>query len=202
MLNFNHLSQHDIQRYLIEKHDATYDIPPELLSKTYREAAVLIPVLRIENSWHVLFIRRSEYEGDKHSGQVAFAGGKREISDTSLQMTSLREAEEEIGIKQDDVSILGRLNKHHTISNFKVTPFIATFNWPCPLVLDEVEVARTFTVPLSWLADDKNYRIEQRHYNNRQKSWPVIYYNKYDNETIWGATARMTLSLIEALKKL
>ena len=54
--------------------------------------------LRIEDAWHILYIRRAHYEGDLHSGQVAFAGGKRDETDDSLLTTALREAEEEVGI--------------------------------------------------------------------------------------------------------
>jgi len=178
----------------------TYDVPPELLSASAREAAVLVPLLRIEEAWHILFIRRTHNEGDRHSGQVAFAGGKRETTDASLLETALREAEEEVGIEPADVEVLGHINHHHTVSEFQVRPYVATLPWPYELTLDRIEVARAFTMPLSWLAEQGNYRTEQRQHPQSLRPWPVVYYDRYDGEMLWGATARMTLSLIAVLR--
>ena len=199
MIDLDQLSTDEISLRLEKQPDPTYDIPPELLQANAREAAVLVPFLRIDQAWHLLYIRRANFAGDRHSGQVAFAGGKREAGDESLESTALREAEEEIGILPRDVNVLGHLTYHHTISEFQVTPFIAEMRWPYPLSLDEVEVARAFTMPLRWLAQKSNYRTEARRHPDSQTSWPVIYYDHYDGELLWGATARMTLSLIDVL---
>ncbi|MFT5658269.1 MAG: 8-oxo-dGTP pyrophosphatase MutT (NUDIX family) [Gammaproteobacteria bacterium] len=201
MIDLDQLTIEDIRQCLKMQPDATYDVPPEMLPSDSREAAVLIPFLRIEESWHILYIRRATSDGDRHSGQVAFAGGKREHEDASLRTTALREAEEEVGIKQGDVEILGRLNHHHTISEFQVTPYVGSTRWPYPLQLDGVEVAHAFTLPLSWLADSSNYRTEQRLFNDSKRPWPVVYYQQYEGEILWGATARITLSLIEVLNQ-
>ena len=199
MSDLDRLSIEEIGRRLQSQPGATYDVPPEMLSGESREAAVLIPFVRIEQAWHILYIRRAQFDGDRHSSQVAFAGGKRELSDQSLKQTALREAEEEIGLLRDDVAVLGRLNHHHTISEFQVTPYVAAVDWPYELTLDEVEVARAFTIPLKWLADKSNYRMEDRLHQHSKRAWPVVYYEYYDGELLWGATARMTLSLIDVL---
>ena len=198
-IDLDRLSIGEISERLKQQPDPTYDVPPELLQANAREAAVLVPFLRIDQAWHLLYIRRAKFEGDRHSGQVAFAGGKREAGDENLESTALREAGEEIGILSRDVNVLGYLNYHLTISEFQVTPFIAEMRWPYPLSLDEVEVARAFTMPLSWLAQKSNYRTEARRHPDSQRSWPVVYYDHYDGELLWGATARMTLSLIDVL---
>jgi 8-oxo-dGTP pyrophosphatase MutT (NUDIX family) len=198
--DLDRLSIEDIRARLHAQNVTTYDVPPEMLSDDAREAAVLVPFLRIEQAWHILFIRRTNFEGDRHSGQVAFAGGKRDDEDESLLATALREAEEEIGIAPDDLELLGHINHHHTISEFQVRPYVAVLPWPYTLKPDEVEVARVFTMPLSWLAEESNYRTEQRHHPQSQRPWPVVYYDLYDGEMLWGATARMTLSLIDVLR--
>jgi len=194
------LSIDEIRARLHAQADTTYDVPPELLSDDAREAAVLVPFLRIEDAWHILYIRRTSFEGDRHSGQVAFAGGKRDEEDQNLLATALREAEEEVGIAGADVEVLGHINHHHTISEFQVRPYVGVIDWPYQLQLDHVEVARAFTMPLAWLAERSNYRTEQRQHPDSQRSWPVVYYDLYDGEMLWGATARMTLSLIDVLK--
>ena len=190
----------EISRRLHAQADTTYDVPPELLSDDAREAAVLVPFLRIDDAWHILFIRRTSFEGDRHSGQVAFAGGKRDDIDDSLLATALREAEEEVGLKARDVEVLGYINHHHTISEFQVRPYVAAIPWPYELNPDGVEVARIFTIPLQWLADESNYRTEHRQHPESQRPWPVVYYDRFDGELLWGATARMTLSLLDVLR--
>ncbi len=194
------LSIDEIRARLHAQNGTTYDVPPELLSGDAREAAVLVPFVRIQDAWHILYIRRAQYEGDRHSGQVAFAGGKRDAEDDSLLDTALREAEEEIGLVADDVEVLGHINHHHTISEFQVRPYVGVVPWPYELILDEIEVARAFTMPLSWLAERDNYRTESRRHPRSDRPWPVVYFEQYDGELLWGATARMTLSLIEVLR--
>jgi len=200
MPDWNQLSIDDIRTRLQAQSETTYDVPPELLTGNAREAAVLVPFVRVEDAWHILYIRRTQFEGDRHSGQVAFAGGKRDPQDVDLAATALREAEEEIGIPASDINLLGSISHHHTISEFQVTPFIAEVPWPYPLTLDRIEVARAFTLPLSWLAETSNYRTEQRLHPDSSRPWPVVYYDTFDGELLWGATARMTLSLIDILK--
>ena len=194
------LSAEDIRRRLHAQGGTTYDVPPEMLSDSAREAAVMVPFLRIEASWHILYIRRAHYEGDRHSGQVAFAGGKRDHGDESLLATALREAEEEVGIAADDIDVLGHINHHHTVSEFQVRPYIGVMPWPYELRLDDIEVARAFTIPLNWLAQESNFRTEERLHPESERPWPVVYYDLYDGEMLWGATARMTLSLIDVLR--
>ena len=201
MPDLDRLSVEEIQQRLHAQNDTTYDVPPELLADKHRQAAVLIPFVRVEDSWHILYIRRTQFKGDRHSGQVAFAGGKRDPQDPDLVTTALREVEEEIGVSASDINLLGHINQHHTISEFQVTPYVAEMQWPYPLQLDEVEVARAFTLPLRWLADNSNYRMEQRKHPDSSRPWPVVYYDYYDGELLWGATARMTLSLIEVLRE-
>ena len=205
---FNDLSATDIQQRLNKQIPASYDVPSTSngnqlagqIKIKQRKAAVLIPFLRMEDSWHILFIRRSIIENDMHSGQVAFAGGKHEKSDTSLIATALRETHEEIGIHPDDVDVLGRLNPHFTISSFEVTPIVATVSWPYDLTLQASEVSHAFTLPLEWLADENNHEVRYRQIADMQEPVPVLYFKEYEGELLWGATARMTLSLIKTLQ--
>ncbi|MCP4010213.1 MAG: CoA pyrophosphatase, partial [Proteobacteria bacterium] len=164
-----------------------------------RQAGVLIPFIRKDNQWHILYIRRAILEGDHHSGQVAFAGGKHEEQDADLQATALREAHEEIGIQPHHVNVLGELNHHYSITRFKITPVVGYLAWPYPVQVDQSEVAKVFSIPLLWLADPGSHRIEHRQLGS--ESVPVVYFNEYDHELLWGATARMTLSLIACLGK-
>ena len=57
-------------------------------------AAVLLPLYQHQGAWQLLFIRRAQHDNDRHSGQVAFPGGRHEADDAHAVETALREAEE------------------------------------------------------------------------------------------------------------
>ena len=198
MSDLNLLTLQQIQQCLTQNSGVTHDLPEYWAEIECQQAAVLIPFVKIKQQWHLLFIRRASHHNDQHSGQVAFAGGKFETFDNNLQMTALREAQEEIGVTPQDVTILGTLNYHHSISQFQITPVVAHIPWPYELRPDNQEVARIFTIPLSWLADPDHYKIKQ-HQHEQETAFPVVYFDEYDGELLWGATARMTLSLISLL---
>ena len=73
------------------------------------KAAVLIALTDEENP-EVIYTLRSN-KVSSHQGEVSFPGGMQEESDTSLIITALRESEEEIGLPQNCVKILGSLVK-------------------------------------------------------------------------------------------
>lgn len=177
---------------------STSDLPYKNSGMPLKKAAVLVPFVKIENEWHLLFIQRAIHDKDRHSGQVAFAGGKYEEADDNLHVTALREAHEEIGVAPQDVTVIGELNHHYSISDFQITPVVATVPWPYQLTLQASEVAAAFTIPLKWLAQTENYKTEKREFNGQEH--PVIYFKRYDGYKLWGATARMTVSLIALLQ--
>jgi 8-oxo-dGTP pyrophosphatase MutT (NUDIX family) len=175
--------------------------PSGLLEGSPRPAAVLIPLVWTENGWEILFIRRTEVEGDIHSGQVALPGGRRDRVDADLTAAALRETHEELGIKPEDITILGQLNEFIAISNYRVTPFVGTLPWPYPIVMDAREVAHWFTIPLDWLADPANHRTERRTLPNGIGEVAVIYFERYEGELLWGLSARMITELLGVLGK-
>lgn len=164
-----------------------------------KPAAVLIPVLRENDEWRLLFILRSQVEGDMHSAQVAFPGGRLDPGETSAQEAALREAREEIALNTSEVRLLGHLEDFVTISNYRVTPVVGVIPWPTELHPDEREVQRTFTIPLAWLADPAN-REERDRVGTDGQTLKVIYFMQYDRELLWGVTARITLNFLKALE--
>lgn len=154
---------------------------------------MLIVLTRKGDEWHVLYIRRSTRDNDRHSGQVAFPGGRVEDADTDLIDTALREAEEEIGLARDKLRVIGQLADSDTSTGFVVTPVVAVLEDDFEPVLQTAEVARLFSIPLSWLQDPDN------HWSRLWRDRPVVYFADYDGENLWGATARMTVSLLEAI---
>ncbi len=177
-----------------------FDPPEELAEAEYegigsgraspRQAAVLLPLFRHQGRWSLLFIRRAEHQQDRHSGQVAFPGGRAEAHDRGPVATALREAREEIGLEPEQVRVLGQLRD---------TPVVASIQWPTPLVPDETEVARVFSIPLDWLRRPENHQVRIWPSQGHPDARDVIFFDPYDGETLWGITARITLSLLSRL---
>jgi len=157
----------------------------KITGENLRASAVLIPLFHNQGQYHVLLTERSE-EVDFHKGQVCFPGGTREPSDSSLLQTALRETEEEIGVKAEDVEILGKFDDNLTLtSNYVISPFVAFIPYPYPLKADGREIREIFSVPLSFLMDEANFK---------QDSY------EYEGHIIWGATARILRQFIDLLK--
>jgi len=183
----------------IEQSTVIHHHPHVTDTATMVSAAVLVPMVSIEKSWHLLFIRRADNENDHHSGQVAFPGGHHDSDDSSLEYTALREAWEEVGLKPEDVRILGQLQDHVSTTHFRIRPIVGLVPWPYSLSIDKKEVSRYFTIPLDWLAIPENKEIRHWRSFEGRSLIPVIYFQEYDGETLWGATARITVDLIDTL---
>lgn len=170
-------------------------------AKAVNEAAVLIPLVLHNRHWQVLFIRRAHNERDRHSGQVAFPGGRLEQSDTSHEAAALRETHEEIGIDASRINVVGKISPYITVSDYQVTPIVGILDWPTTLSLQSSEVARAFLIPLEWLKERENFTFRTRDEMDAKSAQrhPIIVYEEYDGEILWGATARMTLNFIKAL---
>ncbi|MFN2198586.1 MAG: NUDIX hydrolase [Anaerolineales bacterium] len=173
--------------------------PWEYITEEPRAAAVLIPFVQEPEGWHILFIRRTQIEGDMHSGQVAFPGGAADPDDDDAIDTAIRETQEEIGVLPHTVNIIGTLGQMRTISNYVITPVVGILEWPALLVPAPSEVSRIFTIPLHWLADPSNRITTQRKLPTTGQTVPVIYFKEYDGETLWGASARMMMALLDTL---
>ncbi len=173
---------------------AEYEADGSFDPKGYKPAAVLVPLLWYEGEWHLLFTRRSSSLLN-HSGQVSFPGGSWDVEDEDLIATALREAWEETGLRPEEVRVLGDMSAIGITTRFLVTPVVGIIPWPYPLRLEEAEVARAFIVPLSWLADPVNFYTSTRIYEG--KSYEIVYYQLYDGEKIWGATAQMTQEFLK-----
>jgi 8-oxo-dGTP pyrophosphatase MutT (NUDIX family) len=161
-------------------------------------AAVLVPLLRAEDGWSVLYTRRTD-SVESHRGQVSFPGGRIEPGETAVQ-AALREAEEELGIQAKDVTVLGQMDSLLTVTQYEVSPIVATLPWPYPLRPEPGEVASVFSVPVAWLRSSENLEQKWRDPVAEGPPIPVYYFRAYGGEIIWGATARITLDLLDLLE--
>jgi len=192
---------HRLEQVSIESTGVPYAESPylsQMLPDPPRPAAVLIPLLRQDGAWFILYTRRTATLAE-HSGQVAFPGGRADEGDPDPETTALREAYEEIGMQPARVRVLGRLDDFVTVTNYRVTPVVGVIPWPYILHLELEEVSRAFTIPINWLANPANYEIRLRTLPAPYAPVRVIYFQPYDGEVLWGASARFTLALLKIL---
>jgi 8-oxo-dGTP pyrophosphatase MutT (NUDIX family) len=157
---------------------------------------VLIPVREHESGLSVLLTQRSA-ELTHHAGQVSFPGGRMEYSDADIVVTALRETREEVGIPEEQVSIIGYLDPMPTVTGYAVTPIVGLVDGSIELKIDRTEVEYAFEVPLSFLMNAGNHRMVARKWQGL--SFSMVEFH-FDGQRIWGATAQMLLRFINIIK--
>ncbi len=125
--------------------------------RTPTQAAVLIPLVQRARGLQVLLTQRTAHLRD-HAGQVSFPGGRAEPEDGSPERTALREAQEEIGLEERHVDLIGQLPVYRTVTAYEVTPVVALVQPGFSLRLDAFEVAEAFEVPLAFLMNPAHHR--------------------------------------------
>ena len=172
-------------------------VAPELLAAWFRmplrPAAVLVPLTERADGLNMLLTERTHTVTD-HPGQVAFPGGMAEPEDPDLLATALRESHEEIGLRPEQVEVVGYLPPQAVISGYAVLPVVGFYAKDFVPSSDPREVAGVFEVPLGYLQDQANLiRID------RERNGIVLptYEYHYDGHRIWGATALMIRMFIE-----
>ena len=153
-----------------------------------RSAAVLVPLFEREGDTYVWLARRPETMRS-HAGQVAFPGGKSDAADASLRETALRETEEELGIRADQVDVLGPLDEVLTITGFTIAPWVGWVASGAQVRPNAAEVARAFAAPLRAFLEEPSGVLPYR-------GWTV------DGELVWGATAAMLRAFVALLRTL
>ena len=161
-----------------------------------KPAAVLVPIVNRHPVLTVLFTERSHNLPD-HPGQISFPGGRIEPDDPDEKIAALREAEEEVGLPRDRVTLLGRLAEYETVTGYRVIPVVGWIDPPFQLKPDPVEVADVFEAPLSFLLDPANQKRHFRMIGELRRDYFAI---PYGERYIWGATAAMLMILDRTLR--
>jgi 8-oxo-dGTP pyrophosphatase MutT (NUDIX family) len=162
--------------------------PPERAPRAPRIGAVLLLAYPKNGTPHVIFTERSQTLSN-HRGQISLPGGSRDPEDISLQVTALREANEELGIVPHDVEVLGRLDDVYVyVSNFLIAPYVGMLRYEPGFTPNPAEVGRTIEVPLSHLCDPATC-VEESWMVRDQLRRVQIY--QHGPHQIWGATARV-----------
>lgn len=174
-----------------------------LKDKSYSEiepknAAVLMLVYPKNEVAHLALIVRNTYPG-VHSSQIGFPGGKEELEDGTLEITALRETEEEVGVQMKKVTIIRQCSEIYIPpSNFLVTPFLAFSDENLQFTPNPAEVKRVIELPIHHLLNDET--IVQTKMTTSYATDINVPAFQVENFLIWGATAMMLSELKELFK--
>ena len=160
------------------------------LQKTseYRNASVVLLLANDPNGILLYFIKRVARDRDKHSGQIAFPGGKSDDTDVSLKMTAQRELHEELGVEPSQYQTIGELTPLLVpVSKFHIHPYIFYANQPLRIVPQVEEVDLYFSEYLTGITQLKIQR--KRITTAHGFTIPDAPYFDIKGYTVWGATA-------------
>lgn len=173
-----------------------FDLNPEMVvpkTRVLRSAAVLVGLWDRPGGVQLILTKRASHLLH-HPGQIAFPGGKVDSGDVNAEATALREANEEIGLPQSHVEIIGRLPPHETVTGFSITPILGHIRDEFDAKPEAGEVDEVFSVPLAHVLDPANYGVERRLWRGEWRRYYAVPYGPY---YIWGATARILRGLAE-----
>ncbi len=163
-----------------------------------RPSAVLIGLFQSTRGVEVILTRRSQ-ELTNHRGEISFPGGRLDDGETVVA-AALRETQEEIGIDPSEAQLITELDGMATVvSNSHIVPVVVSYKNAPKMQPMNNEVDRVFTVPLRELARADTYSQEYWKFPDREFQINFFY---LDDETIWGATARMLLQVMKLTLKL
>lgn len=201
------------------------ETPGVLGRDRYFNSAVLIPLIKKKGEYYLLFQKRAAHI--RQGGDICFPGGKKEEYDATFLDTALRETYEELGIKKEDIKVLGQLDTYIAPIGTVIEPFVARVKKKAydNMVLDKNEVEKTLLVPLKFFKkhepleytlshEVQPYKIDED--GNKNILFPVdelglpetyrkpwgnrrhkVWVYKYKGEVIWGITSVIIRDLIQ-----
>jgi 8-oxo-dGTP pyrophosphatase MutT (NUDIX family) len=186
---------HDLMRAIpvgAIRPDFSHSLPP-------KPGAVLILLYESDKGIQFPLIKRQEYLG-AHSGQISLPGGKAEENEDAVE-TALREAEEEIGLKRNDVRVIGKLSDFFVVpSNFLVTPIVVAANSIPDLSPDPREVARILSGNLFDITRQDAILNKEIVAGGKYKMMAPHF--EIEGEVVWGATAMILNELCHVVREI
>lgn len=154
-----------------------------------REAAVLVAITEREEPGALLIHRPSNMRA--HPGQVAFPGGKLDPGETPVE-AALREAHEELGIRPQDVRVIGESDLFFTRTGYAITPVIGMIPPDLELSPNPTEVAQWFEAPIDYIFNPANQQRATAEYPHGTVSfWEIL----WREHRIWGVTGALVVNL-------
>lgn len=164
---------------------------PALPAAEVNAAAVLLLIAAQPEPHTFLTLRSADMPA--HPGQVSLPGGRVALQDRTLEMTALREAQEETSLDPAGLRLLGRLpTVTVAVSGMQVTPVVAWTETSPALQADPREVAEIIPCPLRPLLQPAVWRREALERNGLRREFWVV---DIAGHRVWGATAAILRSL-------
>ena len=179
-----------------------------------KRASILVPIVKIDDSYYILFEVRSKNLRTQPS-EISFPGGKIENGETPMD-AAIRETCEELGTSEDNIEIISQLDLLITHMNLIIHPYVGILNNINHLDINKDEVDHTFLVPITHLIENKpkyyKNKLEvipddkfpydiipnKENYKFQESSYPVLFY-EYKDYVIWGLTARILENFLKVL---
>lgn len=196
----------------------------------YFNSSVLIPLILLDDEYHFLFEKRAN--NIRQGGEVSFPGGEFDTNkDKDFLDTAVRETIEEIGIAKEEIQIIGSMGTLVAPMGVTVDSFVGVLNINKlnELKIDENEVERIFTIPVSYFDEYKPseyfVRLEVHTQkrsedggmidmlpvkklklpNRYEKPWKgrehkILVYET-NEETVWGITAELVYEFCKLINQ-
>lgn len=183
----------------------------------FKKSAVLVPLIKLENVWHVAFEVRSLHLRQQ-PGDICFPGGRMDPLDASPKETAIRETSEELGIEKENIHVWGPLD--YLVNPFKliIYPYLGELRVTKERIKPNQEVKEVFYVPLPYLLETTPEYYELKLYSEPQTGFPIHlipgqenyrwrsgtvpeYFYFYKDYVIWGMTARILHHFLGFFKK-
>jgi 8-oxo-dGTP pyrophosphatase MutT (NUDIX family) len=150
-------------------------------------AAILLPLFEKGRDTYVLLTKRT-HKVKTHKGEISFPGGAYDQGDHTLEKTALRECFEEIGLREEDVEMLGCLDDVETLTQYMIRPFVGLLPYPYSFVVNHEEIEHMIELPLQSLLGKDPFQKKVVSVEGEERT---IYTYQYGHHVIWGATAKI-----------
>ena len=175
--------------------------PRQVDARAPEERAAVSIVARPDGG--LLFIRRSDREGDPWSGHMAFPGGRMEPEDASTRVAAARESWEEVGLDPESGVYIGALDDLESPARIArrrlvITPHVWVLPG-LPALRPNHEVAAVHWFGLSRLVGGEGRGEFTYHWRDQPIQLPVV---RLDQRDIWGLTLRIVDDLLERVSTL
>lgn len=186
------------------------------LRSQYFNSSVLICLQEEEGELNIILEKRAS-SLRRQPGEICFPGGKIEKEEWEHpEKTALRETVEELGVREEEIELLGPMN--HLVNNAGVLvySFIGLLKEEAEMKLQSQEVERILKIPISYFvkhppktsglqitaSPTEDFPLElipERYkeiWENRVHHSPIYFY-EYEGEVIWGLTASLIYEFVQ-----
>ncbi len=189
---------------------------PQLIGAEQGEYSVLIPFIKKNDEFCLIFERRSG--SVSQPGEISFPGGKKEVSDTDLLYTAIRETKEELGLREQDIRNTFSFDILVTPFNKVIYSYTAFVEEHAEFFPNKDEVEELLFIPFSSFVKQEPEAYFGKVMIERAKNFPfekipnkeqyafatgsyITYFYQYNDVVIWGLTASLLKNLIDVFKK-